>query len=99
MRAKLGFLILLSALFLGTGARADDTGTRELNQRLSDDRARAVVERLAAHGVAAGRLSAKGYGQDRPIADNATEDGRAKNRRVEFRILRTSTPPAQEGTP
>jgi outer membrane protein OmpA-like peptidoglycan-associated protein len=66
----------------------DDTGTPELNQRLSDDRARAVVTWLAGHGVAASRLVAKGYGQERPIADNATEEGRAKNRRVEFRVVR-----------
>ncbi len=78
----------------------DDTGTRELNQRLSDERAQAVVERLSKHGVAAGRLVAKGYGQDRPIADNTTEEGRAKNRRVEFRVLRPAkTPEAPEGTP
>jgi outer membrane protein OmpA-like peptidoglycan-associated protein len=78
----------------------DDTGTHELNQRLSDDRARAVVERLTRHGVAANRLVAKGYGQDRPIADNATEEGRAKNRRVEFRVLRPAkTPEAPGSTP
>jgi outer membrane protein OmpA-like peptidoglycan-associated protein len=75
----------------------DNTGTPELNQRLSDDRARAVVERLAAHGVQASRLTAKGYGQERPIADNATEEGRAKNRRVEFRVLRPAKPPETPG--
>jgi outer membrane protein OmpA-like peptidoglycan-associated protein len=72
----------------------DDTGTPELNQRLSDDRARAVVTWLVGHGIEASRLVPKGYGQERPIADNASEEGRAKNRRVEFRVLRpTRTPP------
>jgi outer membrane protein OmpA-like peptidoglycan-associated protein len=75
----------------------DDTGTPEYNQRLSNDRAQAVVERLVAHGVAASRLTAKGYGQERPIADNATEEGRAKNRRVEFRVLRPATTPETPG--
>jgi len=51
---------------------------------LSEKRAQAVVAWLTAHGVAAARLSAKGFGQDKPVADNSTEDGRAKNRRVEL---------------
>jgi outer membrane protein OmpA-like peptidoglycan-associated protein len=72
----------------------DDTGTPELNQRLSDERARAVVTWLVGHGVAASRLVPKGYGQERPIADNATDEGRAKNRRVEFRVVRPSKTPA-----
>jgi OOP family OmpA-OmpF porin len=65
----------------------DSTGTPELNRRLSDERARAVMGWLVAHGVDAGRLGAVGYGETIPIGDNATEEGRAKNRRVEFRIL------------
>jgi outer membrane protein OmpA-like peptidoglycan-associated protein len=76
----------------------DDTGTPELNQRLSDDRARAVVTWLVDHGVAANRLVPKGYGQERPLRENATEEGRASNRRVEFRVMRsTQAPPG--GTP
>ena len=62
----------------------DNTGAAAGNQALSVDRARAVVAWLTAHGVAASRLSAAGYGQDKPVADNGTEDGRAKNRRVEL---------------
>ena len=70
----------------------DDTGTAELNRRLSDERARAVVAWLVARGIEARRLQAKGYGQERPIADNATEEGRAKNRRVEFRVQKPAKP-------
>jgi outer membrane protein OmpA-like peptidoglycan-associated protein len=66
----------------------DSNGTREHNQKLSTERAEAVKKYLVDHGVAADRLAAKGYGQDRPIADNKTEDGRAENRRVEIHILR-----------
>jgi OOP family OmpA-OmpF porin len=63
---------------------ADSTGEQAYNQDLSQRRAEAVVEYLAGQGVDASRLSAKGYGEDRPIADNATPEGRAKNRRVQL---------------
>jgi outer membrane protein OmpA-like peptidoglycan-associated protein len=66
----------------------DDTGTPELNERLSLDRARAVVDWLVRHGVERERLEAKGYGQTRPVADNSRSEGRARNRRVEFQVLR-----------
>jgi outer membrane protein OmpA-like peptidoglycan-associated protein len=74
----------------------DDTGTEELNQRLSRDRAQAVLEWLASHGVARARLQAAGYGTQHPIGDNTSEEGRAKNRRVEFVVLRRAAP-AKEG--
>jgi len=51
---------------------------------LSMDRAKSVMQAAVKQGIAAGRLSAQGMGQERPIADNRTEDGRAKNRRVEL---------------
>ena len=70
----------------------DETGTRELNRQLSQARARTVMDFLVAHGVDAKRLSARGYGDTRPEADNATEAGRARNRRVEFVILRMAKP-------
>lgn len=64
----------------------DAEGTDERNQRLSDRRARAVQSFLVRAGVAASRLSAVGYGATRPIADNDTAEGRAKNRRIEFTV-------------
>ncbi len=62
----------------------DDTGTRERNTELSGQRAEAVKAVLTGAGVEAGRLEAKGFGPDKPIADNKDEAGREKNRRVEF---------------
>lgn len=62
----------------------DNQGNAAANQALSEKRAQAVVAWLTAHGVAAARLSAKGLGQTKPLADNGTEEGRAKNRRVEL---------------
>ncbi len=62
----------------------DDRGSAAGNLQLSQDRAQAVVDYLVAGGVDASRLSAVGYGEDRPIADNGTADGREQNRRIEF---------------
>lgn len=65
----------------------DDRGDRALNLRLSEDRAKTVQSFLVSHGVAASRLTAKGYGPDKPVAPNLTERGRDRNRRVEFVIV------------
>ena len=65
----------------------DDQGSRELNIELSKQRATAVVGYLTAQGIAAERIQARGVSPDEPIADNKTKAGRAKNRRIEFRML------------
>jgi len=64
----------------------DSDGSEKYNEKLSDKRAAAVLQYLVDHGVDAGRLTSKGYGESKPIADNATEEGKEKNRRVEFLI-------------
>jgi len=64
----------------------DSQGSATYNQSLSERRAAAVSRALAARGVSPARLSAVGYGESRPVADNKTEEGRAKNRRIEFII-------------
>jgi OmpA-OmpF porin, OOP family len=65
----------------------DNKGSADLNKSLSQQRANAVMNWLTSHGVEANRLEAHGYGMERPIEDNNTDEGRAKNRRVEFKIL------------
>jgi len=67
-------------------AHTDDRGKASYNLALSNRRSASVMAYLVEHGVDASRLSAKGYGEDQPRADNASKEGRAKNRRVELRI-------------
>lgn len=64
----------------------DSTGSKAHNQQLSERRAAAVKNALASHGVAPARMTAVGYGEDSPVADNGTEAGRQLNRRVEITI-------------
>lgn len=65
----------------------DSIGSRYYNQKLSRQRAQSVMEYLVSKGVSKERLSSVGYGEDKPVATNSTEEGRQKNRRVEFIIL------------
>jgi OOP family OmpA-OmpF porin len=71
-------------LSLSVEGHTDATGGAEKNKALSERRAKAVVAALVAEGIEPARLSAVGYGQEKPIADNASEEGRARNRRVEL---------------
>lgn len=73
----------------------DNRGARGYNVDLSGRRARAVVEYLVKKGIAQKRLRAKGFGFDKPIASNKTALGRAKNRRVEFTLIRPDAPGAE----
>jgi outer membrane protein OmpA-like peptidoglycan-associated protein len=63
----------------------DGSGTDAVNQPLSERRAAAVVDHLVSRGIETWALTPRGYGSSRPVADNATPEGRARNRRVEFR--------------
>jgi len=71
-------------LKIGVEGHTDNVGTPASNKTLSEARAKSVVSAIVARGVSADRLSPAGFGQDKPIADNNTEEGRAKNRRVEL---------------
>ena len=64
----------------------DNRGSNSYNQQLSQDRADSVMNYLLSVGIDAGRVMAVGFGEEVPSADNATESGRAANRRVEFHI-------------
>lgn len=65
----------------------DNVGSAKANQKLSEDRAKAVVDYLISRGVDMIRMEYKGYGFSQPVAPNNTPDGRAQNRRVEFKII------------
>ena len=69
----------------------DSKGVPAMNKTLSQQRADSVKKALVKRGIVADRLIPKGYGQDKPIADNGTDEGRQKNRRVQFVILEKTT--------
>ncbi|HZL10322.1 MAG TPA: OmpA family protein [Prolixibacteraceae bacterium] len=64
----------------------DNKGSREINSKISNDRASSVAKFLTANGIQGERMTTEGKAYDEPVADNATEEGRAKNRRVEVYI-------------
>ena len=68
------------------GGHTDNQGSESYNERLSNDRAKAVYEYLVNKGINSNRMTYKGYGMSKPIATNETEEGRALNRRTEFTI-------------
>ncbi len=85
--AKLaGILLIMQDLNLRVEGHTDSSGGYDYNMRLSEARARSVFDFLAAQGIDPARMVVKGYGPDRPIADNATSEGRSRNRRVEIVI-------------
>ncbi len=65
----------------------DNVGEEEFNQKLSKSRAKAVYDYLLDSGIESSRLTYKGYGESKPVADNATEEGKRMNRRTEFKII------------
>lgn len=71
-------------LRIGVEGHTDNTGNPLANKTLSTARAKAVADAITAAGISSSRLDPTGHGQERPIADNRTEEGRAKNRRVEL---------------
>jgi len=69
------------------GGHTDSKGSDSYNQRLSESRAKAVADYLISKGISERRLQYRGYGKSKPIDTNETEEGRARNRRVEFKIM------------
>lgn len=76
----------VSSLKIEIAGHTDNTGSASLNAKLSQDRADAVVNYLKNKGISATRMTAKGYGDTRPISSNSSEEGRQNNRRTEFEI-------------
>jgi OOP family OmpA-OmpF porin len=69
-------------------AHTDSRGTDEYNFKLSDNRARSVMEYIISQGISKNRITSHGYGETKPVATNDTDEGRQLNRRVEFKILK-----------
>jgi OmpA-OmpF porin, OOP family len=78
---------------LEIAGHTDSQGSAETNQRLSQERAEAVINALLERRVLVAGMVARGYGQDRPIADNATAAGREANRRIEISLIRSEREP------
>jgi len=72
---------------LEISGHTDNTGSLRINQKLSADRAKSVVNYLVNRGIAEGMLVFKGYADTQPVAPNNTPEGRERNRRVEFKVL------------
>ena len=85
---KLADYLRTNKIRIEIGGHTDDQGSDDYNDRLSENRAKSVYDYLVNKGIPADRLQYKGYGKRVPIADNATDEGRAINRRTEFKIIR-----------
>lgn len=84
------FLISNPSVSIRIAGHTDNIGSDKYNEELSERRAEAVVNYLIDKGISPGRLEFKGYGSKKPLADNSTEEGRAKNRRTELEIISKS---------
>ena len=69
-------------------AHTDSRGTDEYNFKLSDNRARSVMDYIVSQGISSARITSHGYGESKPVSSNDTDEGRQQNRRVEFTILK-----------
>ena len=70
----------------------DNVGSNKKNKSLSQNRADSVRKFLIEYGIEPGRMIAQGFGEEQPVASNATKDGKQKNRRVEFQIIKMESP-------
>lgn len=85
--AMLAMLVRRCATRVEVAGHTDAKGDAEVNLVLSQRRANTVAKLLVNHGVLAEKIEARGYGESQPIGDNATDEGRKKNRRIEIRVL------------
>jgi OmpA-OmpF porin, OOP family len=76
------------AIEIEMSAHTDSRGSDEYNFKLSDQRAKSVMEYIISKGIDPGRITSHGYGETKPVASNDTDEGRQLNRRVEFKILK-----------
>lgn len=76
------------AMEISIAGHTDNVGNDEYNNKLSKERAAAVVTYLTSKGIVANRLTSDGFGKNKPIADNSTDEGKSLNRRVEFTIIK-----------
>lgn len=83
-----GLLVRFPNEVIEISGHTDSTASATYNQNLSQRRAQSVVDYLITRGIPAKNLVAKGYGEEKPVADNGLEEGRSLNRRVEFRFLK-----------
>jgi len=87
LQRLLAYLIKNETVKIEISGHTDSQGSASYNQKLSSDRAKTIYQYLIDHGIAPNRLSFKGYGKERPIVPNDSEENRAKNRRTEILIL------------
>jgi outer membrane protein OmpA-like peptidoglycan-associated protein len=83
----LRFLQNNPSIKLEISGHTDNTGSLRINQKLSRDRASAVVNYLVGKGIPQEKLESRGYADTQPVASNGTSEGRTQNRRVEFKVL------------
>lgn len=83
-----GLMIQNKSMVIELSGHTDNVGSDVNNLKLSEDRAKSVLEYLVANGISADKITSKGYGETKPITTNDTEEGRQLNRRVEFTIIK-----------
>ena len=88
LQKLIDFLNLNPTLVIEIAGHTDNIGSQEYNQKLSEARAREVFKYLVNHGINSSRLTYTGYGFSEPMSTNETPDGRALNRRTEFRVVK-----------
>ncbi|WP_448585038.1 OmpA family protein [Thermaurantiacus sp.] len=87
LRELAGILNTYPSTIIGVFGHTDNTGSAAVNQRLSEERARSVADTLVGFGVNPARIETRGFSFNQPVASNDTPEGRARNRRVEMRLI------------